>query len=29
VEVAPGVVIADVADSEGNSFTLSQRQPAA
>ncbi|HEX4459766.1 MAG TPA: VOC family protein [Polyangia bacterium] len=25
VEVAPGVVIADVVDSEGNGFTLSQR----
>jgi predicted enzyme related to lactoylglutathione lyase len=25
IEVAPGVVIADVADSEGNTFTLSQR----
>jgi predicted enzyme related to lactoylglutathione lyase len=25
IEVAPGVVIADVTDSEGNTFTLSQR----
>lgn len=29
VTVAPGVVIAEVADSEGNGFTLSQRAAAA
>ena len=29
VAVAPGVVIAEVADSEGNGFTLSQRARAA
>jgi predicted enzyme related to lactoylglutathione lyase len=25
IEVAPGVVVADVTDTEGNTFTLSQR----
>ncbi len=25
IEVAPGVVVAEVADTEGNSFTLTQR----
>jgi predicted enzyme related to lactoylglutathione lyase len=28
IEVAPGVVIAEVADTEGNVFTLTRAQPA-
>jgi predicted enzyme related to lactoylglutathione lyase len=29
IEVAPGVVIAEVSDTEGNTFTLTRAQPAA